>query len=191
MAVSPLCWTVHDLAAFPDDGGQKRYEIIGGDLFVTRAPHFRHQKLAANLQFALAQWSRESGQGITVQTPGLIFTDTDSVIPDLIWISQERLTKGLDEAGHLTLAPELVVEIVSPGKNSGQRDRQVKLKLYSRHGVLEYWVVDGQLKTLELFRREEGQLRLLATLYEEDVLTSPLLPRFALPVGQIFDVLSP
>ena len=104
----------------------------------------------------------------------------------MIWISHDRLAQGLDEAGHLTLAPELVIEIVSPGKNSGDRDRQLKRKLYSIHGVQEYWIADWQVKNLEVYRRQDAQLQLIETLYESDCLTSPLLPEFSLILSQIF-----
>jgi hypothetical protein len=54
MVADALRWTTRDLQAMPDDGGWKRYEIIAGDLFVTGAPHFRHQRVAARLQSQLA-----------------------------------------------------------------------------------------------------------------------------------------
>ena len=131
-------------------------------------------------------WSKESGLGTCVQTPGLIFTENDAVIPDVVWITNERLAQGLDEAGHLIVAPELIIEIASPGKSSGDRDRQSKRKLYSIYGVQEYWIGDWQLQNMEVYRRENAQLCLQETLYKEDCLTSPLLPNFSLPLVQIF-----
>jgi hypothetical protein len=53
MVADSLYWTTADLEALPDDGGWSRYEIIHGELFVTRAPHIRHQKTAGKIQFAL------------------------------------------------------------------------------------------------------------------------------------------
>ncbi len=88
--------------------------------------------------------------GHAFQTPGVIFTPEDAVIPDVVWISRERLAQGVDEAGHLTVAPELIVEVLSPGERNEQRDgplgpvsdhREVKVKLYSIYGVQEYWIV--------------------------------------------------
>ncbi len=108
------------------------------------------------------------------------------MIPDVVWISQERLANGVDQAGHLTVAPELIVEILSPGKFNEQRDKEVKLKLYSLHGVQEYWIVNWQLKNLEIYRRSNAQLQLVSTLLVDDILTSPLLPEFASPVAKIF-----
>lgn len=170
----------------PDDGGWKRYEIVDGELFVTRAPHIRHQDAGGNIYFELGRWSRQSQLGKPFQTPGVIFTPTDAVIPDVVWISQERLASGVDEFGHLIVAPELIIEILSPGELNEQRDKEVKLKLYSLHGVQEYWIANWQLKTLEVYRRSEAQLQLVATLLEDDTLTSPLLPGFSAAIAQIF-----
>ena len=186
MIVNSLRWTIRDLDAMPDDGGWKRYEIIDGELFVTRAPHIRHQSAAGKLHVRLENWSEKTGLGSALETPGVIFTPTDAVIPDVIWISNERLTNGIDEAGHLTVAPELIVEVLSPGELNEQRDKEVKLKLYSRHGVQEYWIVSWQLKTLEIYRRVDAQLQLVSTLLIGDTLTSPLLPGFSIPIAQIF-----
>ena len=61
--------------------------------------------------------------------PGLIFADDDDVAPDVVWISRERLAGTLDQTGHLHTAPELVVEVLSPGSVNERRDREVKLKL--------------------------------------------------------------
>jgi Uma2 family endonuclease len=52
--------------------------------------------------------------------------------------------------------------------------------------VQEYWIANWQLKTLEIYRRYEAHLTLVATLLAADPLTSPLLPKFCLPVAQIF-----
>ncbi|MEM9163454.1 MAG: Uma2 family endonuclease, partial [Cyanobacteria bacterium P01_F01_bin.4] len=163
-----------------------RYEIIDGELFVTRAPHIRHQGAGGNLHFELETWSRQTQLGKPFQTPGVIFTPTDAVIPDVVWISRERLAKGLDESGHLIVAPELMIEILSPGERNEQRDKEVKLKLYSLRGVQEYWIVSWQLKNLEVYRRTDAQLQLISTLSAEDTLTSPLLPGFNISIAQIF-----
>ena len=179
-------WTVRDLDALPNDGGWKRYEIIDGDLYVTRAPHVSHQDAGGNLYAELRRWSKQTQLGKPFQAPGVIFTPTDAVIPDVVWISQERLTSGIDEAGHLTVAPEIMIEVLSPGEWNEQRDKEVKLKLYSQHGVQEYWIVNWQLKTVEIYRRREAQLQWVTTLLEGDTLTSPLLPGFSVAAAEIF-----
>jgi Uma2 family endonuclease len=186
MVANSLYWTTADLDAMPDDGGWKRHEIIAGELFVTRAPHIRHQGVASKINARLEIWSEETGLGKSFQTPGVIFTPTDAVIPDVMWASQLRLEQGIDEAGHFTIAPELVVEILSAGEQNEQRDKSIKLKLYSRYGVQEYWIVNWQLQTLEIYRRTDARLQLVGTLLTGDMLTSPLLPGFGVEIDLIF-----
>ncbi|MDJ0706205.1 MAG: Uma2 family endonuclease [Leptolyngbyaceae cyanobacterium MO_188.B28] len=186
MVVNSLRWTIRDLNAMPDDGGWKRYEIIDGDLYVTRAPHIRHQGAGGNIHVELEIWSRQTQLGKSFQTPGVIFSQTDAVIPDVVWISQERLVNGVDQSGHLIVAPELMIEVLSPGELNEQRDREVKLKLYSLYGVQEYWIISWQLKTVEIYRRKDAQLQRVGALLAKDILTSPLLPEFSVSVDQIF-----
>ena len=103
-----------------------------------------------------------------------------------MWATNERLETILDEAGHLTGAPELIVEVLSPGETQEQRDRHLKLKLYSVQGVQEYWIVD-RFKQVEIYRREQAILKLAATLFKEDQISSPLLPRWSCRVSLFFE----
>jgi Uma2 family endonuclease len=186
MVTTAYKWTTRDLDVIPDDGGWMRYEIIDGELYVTRAPHINHQGAGGNIHFELEAWSRETKLGKPFQTPGVIFTPTDAVIPDVVWVSQNRLKQSVDDAGHFTAAPELIVEILSPGDRNHQRDKEFKLKLYSQHGVQEYWIVNWQLKTIQVYRHHEGLLNLICTLLDADNLTSPLLPGFTTAIAPLF-----
>ncbi|MEM9485525.1 MAG: Uma2 family endonuclease [Cyanobacteria bacterium P01_F01_bin.116] len=177
-------WTTTDLELLPESSN--RYEIIDGDLFVARAPHWGHQKASGNTHAELRDWSVETGLGEAVQAPGVIFSDADNVIPDVVWISKARLATSLDESGHLTVAPELIVEVLSPGTDNERRDRETKLKLYTSRGVQDYWILDWRLKQIEVYRRQSGLLQLESTLFVGDTLTSPLLPGFACDVERLF-----
>lgn len=131
-------------------------------------------------------WSEEGRTGVALIAPGLVFSDGDDVGPDVVWVSHERMAGAIDKAGHFTRAPELVVEVLSPGTRNEYRDRQAKLKLYSRRGVSEYWIVDPLRRFVEVYRREGEALRLAATLYADDLLESPTLPGFSCPVSKLF-----
>jgi len=184
LASDKVRWTTADLELFPNDG--KRYEIIDGELFVTRAPHWKHQEVCVKVATQLQIWSTETGLGKPAFGPGLIFSNADNVIPDVVWASNQRLEELLDEAGHLTGAPELVVEVLSPGQEQERRDRELKLKLYSVQGVREYWICDRQQQKVEVYRLEDAVLKLAATFFKEDNLTSPLLPGFTCLVERFF-----
>jgi len=184
-SASSVRWTTADLELFVGDRTH-RYEIIDGELFVTRSPHWKHQEICINIGATLKAWSDESGLGKPAVTPGIIFSDSDNVIPDVVWVSNERLKRLLNETGHLTGAPELVVEILSPGEKNEKCDREAKLKLYSVQGVQEYWIVDLKEQKVEVYRREKAALKLTATLFGQDDLTSPLLPGFDCVVAKLF-----
>lgn len=185
MTTSPLRWTSADLEALPDDG--KRYEIVDGELYVSKQPHWHHQFTCGRLFRFLDEWNEQTALGVVNAAPGLIFADDDDVAPDVVWISKARLATALGADGKLHAAPELVIEVLSPGGANERRDREAKRKLYSRRGVHEYWIVDWQRREVEIYRREQAALVLMGTLYAHDTLTSPLLPGFACAVGRLFD----
>ena len=177
-------FTVDDLASFPDDG--HRYEVIDGELHVSRAPHGRHQAVLEQLIIALGTWNNQAGRGWLVPGIGLIFAVDNGVIPDLVWVSNERLPHLVRGDGKLHGAPDLGIEILSPGPENEKRDRETKLKLYSVQGVCEYWIVDYEARTVQIYRRQQAALTLVATLTAEDELTSPLLPGFSAAVADLF-----
>lgn len=164
------------LEALPENGN--RYELIEGELYVSTQPHWFHQRVRGELFTVPNGWSKQTGRGVAAWAPGIVFSEEDAVAPDIIWASKNRLNIIGLETGKLRGAPDLIVEVLSPGPENERRDRRTKLQLYSRHGVKEYWIVDWQMKTLEAYRRRGTSLRLRCTLREEDTLTSP--PAFRL-----------
>ena len=184
MSTTPR-YSSRDLETLPEVEGV-RYEIIDGDLFVSKMPRWEHQYACSTIDSALQVWNRETGLGVAMAAPGLVFAEDDDVVPDVVWVSRERLASIVDDAGHFRAAPELVVEVLSPGARNERRDRELKLKLYSRQGVREYWLVDWRQRTVQVFRREQAALQLIATHASEDTLTTPLLPGFACPVVHLW-----
>ena len=178
-------FTSKDLERLPDIEGI-RYEIVDGELYVSKTPSWEHQYSSGRAQYALQLWTDRTGLGVVLATPGLVAAEDDDVIPDLIWISLERLAAVVDHAGHLTAAPELVVEVLSPGRENERRDRELKLALYARRGASEYWIVDWRRRTVDVYRRDGDRLKPIATLTGEDSLTSPLLPGFSCPLADLW-----
>jgi Uma2 family endonuclease len=187
--ISSPRFTTRDLDALPDIEGI-RYEIIDGELYVSKATHWRHQYVGTRVSTTLDVWGRVTGDGVVIQGPGLVFADDENVIPDLVWIARDRLRHVWHEAGHMRAAPDLAIEVLAPGRENERRDRELKLDLYSRWGVREYTIVDWAGRRVEVYRRAEGRpegrLELAATLGDGDVLTSSLLPGFACPLASIW-----
>ncbi|MCW1970124.1 MAG: Uma2 family endonuclease [Anaerolineae bacterium] len=174
-------WHVNDLAGFAADG--KKREIIDGELFVQGVPHIQHQNVCLNIATFL---KANAKTGKTFINPGIVFDGENSIIPDVIWVSHERYEAIIDaESGHLTAAPELVVEVLSYGLEHERRDREVKRKLYEMRGVREYWIVDWRLKQVEVYARQNGRLRLSGTYTQDDAVTSQLLSEFSCKVNDI------
>lgn len=180
--VEPLL-TIADLEALPDDGN--RYELFEGELIVSRAPSLSHQRVLGNLYAILRTYLDQHSMGEVFLTPGVIFDQFNSAIPDAVLISNQRRS-DIISGERVVGAPELVVEIVSPGKENARRDREVKRQVYGRHGVKEYWIADPERRTLEIYRLQRRTLKLVATLTDEDNVTSPILPSFSCHASQIF-----
>jgi len=185
----PIRYTVDDLEFMPEDAN--RYELIGGKLFVSRAPHLDHQRTVTNLIHQFSLYLDKNPIGEIFTTPGVIFSPKDAVIPDLVFATRETVQKnvaGEDERfeGKFTAAPELLIEILSYGKQDVKRDRVFKRQLYGDYGVKEYWVVDGLFNTIEVYRLEDGGQQLVKRFEIYETIETPLLPGFSLKLSDIF-----
>ena len=148
---APTTW--EDVLRMPDDGN--RYEFIGGRLYVTAAPVTRHQRISKRLHQALIRILEDAGHGEVFYAPCLVeFPGTsDRVQPDILFVSNERW--GIIGEKQVTGAPDLVVEILSP--STAHRDRGIKLDLYARRGVREYWIVDPVEDVVDVWRFEDSR----------------------------------
>ncbi|HYH82110.1 MAG TPA: Uma2 family endonuclease [Longimicrobium sp.] len=138
-------WTYEEFARLPNDGS--RYEVIGGELFVTPAPTPRHQKVLTRLIAALDSFSGSHGLGEVFAPIDVLFGEGDYLEPDLVFVSRGRLAIITDRAAEA--APDLVVEVLSP--TTAMRDRGIKRERYARFGVKEYWIVDIQRSRVERY----------------------------------------
>ena len=181
--VDPLL-TVSDLDLMPDD--ENRYELFEGELFVSRAPGLPHQRVLTNLLILLGLHLKEHPVARIWPNPGVIFDNFNAAIPDIVFVSSEHI-EAIASGEKVTGAPDLVIEIVSPGSENERRDRTVKRQAYSKFGVGEYWIVDRYEETIEVYRLEHGQLVLAFTLVSSDELATPLLPSFRCQVNQVFE----
>lgn len=182
--IEPLL-TIEDLDACPDNGN--RYELIGGELFVSRAPSIPHQLIIQNLQKQLLAYLDENPIGTIVVGAGAVFSEYDAVIPDLVFVQKQRWSKIVAE-GRFTGAPDLAVEVLSPGAENRRRDLSVKRQLYAKYGVQDYWVVDPDNRSVDIYRLVGRNLDKIVSLLDEDEITSPNLPGFRIGVPAVFRV---
>ncbi len=179
--VEPLL-TVADLDVMPDDGN--RYELFEGEIFVSRAPSLTHQRVLGNVYALLKAYLDQNLIGEVLLTPGVIFDEFNSAIPDAVLLTNQQM-KNIGTEERILEAPELAIEVVSPGKENARRDREVKRQVYGKHGVKEYWIADPEMRTFEIYRLEISKLKLVATLMYEDEITTPILPGFSCQAHQI------
>jgi Uma2 family endonuclease len=179
-------WTYRDLVALPED--QLRHELIDGEHFVSPSPNTAHQSISINLLRMLLRHldARESGR--VFHAPFDVKLSLFTVlVPDLVYFTAERFARVVNEK-HATAAPDLVVEILSPGTR--RRDTGRKRAVYDREGVREYWIVDPEARSITVLRRPRAEAGLTdvttLALPSDDVLESPLFPGLQVPLREVF-----
>ena len=164
----------------------KRYELLDGDLVLVPTPTIRHQRVSKKLGFILITFFEHNNLGEVLGAPlDVVFGKGDErevVQPDIIFISNER--KDIATEQEIQGAPDLVVEILSPGTE--QRDRNYKKSLYSRYNVLEYWIVDPVAETIDIYNQTEQGLQRSGIYAAKQTVISPRWPELALEAGAIF-----
>jgi len=179
--------TIVELEAMPDDGNV--YELIEGELFVSCAPGIPHQLTLQKLQVELWLFLKENPIGRIVPGAGLVLSQYDSVIPDISFVTNERWNEAVANS-RFVLAPNLVIEILSPGKANLKRDLISKRRLYAKYGVEEYWIVDVDKRQVVTFQLADGNLKENTALTTNDVLTSTVLGGFGIEVASLFSDLT-
>ena len=139
--------TYEDFLLLPEDGN--RHEVIYGEHCMTPAPATRHQRISMRLSGALFTFLEEHPLGEVFAAPiDIVLSETDIVEPDLVFIASARAEIVTEQ--NIQGAPDLVIEILSPGTR--RRDELVKRKLYASFGVREYWIVDPDLDAVRVHR---------------------------------------
>src|SRR5581483_4605557 len=144
-----------------------------------------HQIIFGNLLTELRLFLRSNPIGVVLGGIGVILDDLNGVIPDIVFVSNKKRDE-IASGERINGAPDLVIEILSPGKENARRDRVIKRQTYGNFEVSEYWIVDGENRSVELYRNNNGVLDLVETVQENGKVISPLLPGFELQVADIF-----
>ena len=142
--------TVADLETLPEREGVV-YELVGGKLYVRGRAVLRHQRVAGRILRRFMEWTDVHG-GEAYMEPGVVLTEEDAVVPDVVLVAAPKAA-ALDPR-HVDVAPDLVVEVSSPGTRD--LDHAGKRALYERVGVPEYWFVDLDAERVEVYRLAGG-----------------------------------
>ena len=177
-------WTYEDYLTLPE-GGPFRYEIIDGELCMTPSPNTRHQRISRKLLLVIGKFLETHPVGEVFDAPyDVIFSQDPLQVaePDLIFVSKAH--DSIITEKNIQGVPDLLIEILSP--TTAANDRRVKLSLYERFGVPEYWIMDPEAETVQVFRLSDGRYGTCLEFRKEDALDSPLLPGLSIPLVEVF-----
>ena len=130
---------------------EPREELLGGRIDMMSSPTVNHSQIASNIYYAFRSYlkgktCRPFNDGVDVY-----LTENDRVIPDAMIVCNKNIIRLDGIHG----APDLVVEVLSPG--TAKNDRGYKKNLYETAGVKEYWIVDPISHSIEVYILANGK----------------------------------
>ncbi|MDA8065937.1 MAG: Uma2 family endonuclease [Thermaerobacter sp.] len=174
-------YTYEDYALLPDDG--RRYELLEGEILVSPAPKTRHQMVLQKLFKMVDAWAEKGRAGTVLLAPCDMVLSPQTVLqPDLVFIARKH--SGIITEDNVQGVPDLVVEVISPW--SAERDRDWKRRVYERHGVPCYWIVDPEERRLTAYRRGADDFVLEAALGAGGVFRPADLPELEIDLADLW-----
>ncbi|MCS5695371.1 Uma2 family endonuclease [Desulfofundulus thermocisternus] len=172
-------YTYEDYARLPEGAP---YQLIGGKLVMTPSPSTFHQLVLVRLLGHFLNYQAKENRGTVLVSPvDVYFNHEETFQPDIIFISRERT--HIIEHNKINGAPDLVVEILSP--STAYYDLRKKYRVYERYGVKEYWIVDPEDETVEIYLNKDGRFILHQQVRRQGVVTSALLDGLKIEVAEL------
>jgi Uma2 family endonuclease len=179
-AVKEKAYSIEDYKRLPEGSP---YQLIKGELIMTPAPKPIHQIILSNIFERLRAWTKTNDLGLVLPAPVDVFADKENALqPDIIFVSKKQMNLLKDDG--LYGVPDLVVEILSP--SSGYYDLRDKFYVYEEKGVKEYWIVDYNLRELEIYENKDGKFLSYIKLKEKGTATSKVLEGLKIGMDEIF-----
>lgn len=178
-------YTYDDYRTLPEDMS-RRYELLHGDFYRVPAPTTRHQQILSNLNTLVREHVKSRQLGIVLFAPVDVILGQgyarEVVQPDLVFVAESR--RAMVKLHGIEGPPDLVAEILSPG--SAERDRGYKLTMYARHGIAEYWIIDPDTRTLDVYRAGPAQYLAPIRYGERDIMPCALLQDLQIALTEVF-----
>ncbi|MDZ4656707.1 MAG: Uma2 family endonuclease [Bythopirellula sp.] len=175
--------TADEVLALPMGMG-KRYELVAGELRIMSPGSWRHGNVISNLHGKLFNHVNQHNLGMMfgAETGFRLATDPDTVrAPDIAFIAKSNIPHRLPDAGFWPGAPDLAVEVLSPGDRTGEVDEKIEAWLDA--GSLAVWIVDPKLETVTIYRsRTDIQVRTVGEVLDGE----PVVPGFSCAVEELF-----
>ncbi len=174
-------WTYTDYMALPDDGS--RYEIVNGVLYMTPSPSGAHQDAVLEIATYLRDFVKHTGLGKVRVAPFDVELAHNVVVqPDILVVLNDH--RDRIEENRIVGAPDLVVEVSSPG--TATYDRNTKYHAYARAAVVEYWIADPIAQTVEVLQLNLNLYQSLGVFRGKALLPLQVLPGFPTQVEMFF-----
>ncbi len=159
------------------------FQLIGGKLIMNPAPVPYHQRISRNIEYYLFGFVQKHDLGEVYYAPIDIYLGNQEVYqPDILFIAKDRLS--IIGKKNIQGAPNLVIEILS--ESSVYNDLKKKKKVYEQSGVQEYWIVDPNDQTIEIYILKNKKYTLEKEFSKNEILESPMFPGFALELSKVF-----
>jgi Uma2 family endonuclease len=172
--------TAEELMNLPDE--PLCHELLKGELLTMPSPGAKDGAVTMRFSAALYNYVEANNLGVvfTAETGFILERNPDTVLaPDSSFIRSDRISTLPD--GYLEMAPDLVVEVISPSQSRPEMER--KASRWLQYGVLEVWLVDAKRRTVNI-RRPAGNNQLLRE--GEDLTGGDIVPGFRISVSRIF-----
>jgi len=173
-------YTYEDYAKLPEGAP---YQLIGGEFVMTLSPTPYHQEISQKLEFRILSYIEKNNLGRLYHALLDVFlSDSDVYQPDIMFISRKRLQ--IIGKKKIEGAPDIVIEVLSPG--TAYYDLRKKYKVYEEHGVREYWIVDPELKKIEVYENQNKNFKIYSEAEGEGTVSSKVLDKLIISLDEIF-----
>ncbi|MEH1916950.1 Uma2 family endonuclease [Nostoc sp.] len=173
--------TLQEFLNLPPGEGDITYELVDGQASPKMSPKKFHSKLTRALLNLIEQCCEGKGEVCPELAVALTRRGRDWMpIPDILYISNERLPPDWEQEGACSVPPDLVIEIISPGQTFGQM--AAKAKDYLDAKVLRVWVLDSKARSITVFYPDAAP----QTYMGEELLTDSLFEGLQFTVEQVF-----
>ena len=150
----PRKYTAKDYFNLPEGSP---YQLIEGELIMTPSPYTVHQAISRNLEMIIANYVKKNKSGYVYDAPIDVYLDNKNAYqPDIIFISNGN--KDIIKKTGIDGAPDLVIEILS--ESNAYYDKKVKKMVYERSGVAEYIIINPKTKSIDVFRKTDGNSKI-------------------------------
>lgn len=173
-------WTFDEMVArLPETNTPT--ELWDGELVMSPSPRPSHQQIVGDFFMLLKSFavSRQIGQ-VFASPCDVVFSQRRVVQPDVLFVARAN---GHIVQDHIRGVPDLVAEVISEG--SWRRDRVEKKNLYEQFGVREYWIIDPEAETIEVFHLTKGAYQLHSRAEAGQTARSKLLSGFTVGWSQL------